>query len=122
MYKVTNLTLEENEVSITVEYLPQSNDTGFIAIVYSVDFPSDLHYQVVYRENKSSTVGKLADLVYKLAVFDLNDVVKPERKLVFPAVLPNTILNNTNTQYGTNEPSAGTVSMSILLCMYTCIM
>ncbi len=79
----------------------------------SSDSPSGLHYQVVYRENTSSTVGKLADLVYKLAVFDLNDVVKPERKLVFPAVLPNTILNNTNTQYDTNEPSAGTVSMSI---------
>ena len=119
MYKVTNLTMEENEVSITVDYLPQSNDTGFVAIVYSVDSPSDspsdLHYQVVYRENKSSTVGKLADRVYKLAVFDLNDVVKPERKLVFPAVLPNTTLNNTNTQYGTNELSAGTVSMCACL-------
>ena len=120
MYKVTDLTMEENEVSITVDYLPRSNETGFIAVVYSVDSPShspsDLHYQVVYRENTSSTVGKLADRVYKLAVFDLNDVVKPERKLVFPAVLPNTTLNNTNSQlqYGTNEPSAGTVSMSIL--------
>ncbi len=120
MYKVTDLTMEENEVSITVDYLPRSNETGFIAVVYSVDSPShspsDLHYQVVYRENKSSTVGKLADRVYKLAVFDLNDVVKPERKLVFPAVLPNTTLNNTQYGTGTTEPSAGTVSMCA--CMY----
>ncbi len=73
MYKLTKLTLENNEVSITVEHLPQSNDTGFVAIVYSVDFPSDLRYQVVSQKNTSSTVGNLADHVYKLAVFDLND-------------------------------------------------
>ncbi len=124
VYKVTDLTMEENEVSITVDYLPRSNETGFIAVVYAVDSPShspsDLHYQVVYRENTSSTVGKLADRVYKLAVFDLNDVVKPERKLVFPAVLPNTTLNNTNSQYGTNEPSAGKISMSILCIHVLC--
>ena len=114
MYKVTDLTVEENEVSITVDYLQQSTDTGFVAIVYSVDSDSsDLHYQVVYRENISSTVGKLVDRVYKLAVFDLNDVVQPERTLVFPAVLPNTILDN--TRYGITEPSAGNISVCITL-------
>ncbi|XP_064395205.1 uncharacterized protein LOC135342390 isoform X3 [Halichondria panicea] len=110
VYKVTNLNMEENEVSITVDYLPQSNDTGFVAIVYSVDTPYDLRYKVVYRDNTSSTVGNLADRVYKLAVFDLNDVTKPERKLVFPAVLPNTILDN--TRYGATEPSTGGEDMN----------
>ena len=111
VYKVTDLTMKENKVSITVDYLPQSTEKGFVAIVYSVDSPYDLHYQVVYGGNTSSTVGNLADRVYKLAVFDLNDVMTPERKLVFPAVVPNTILNN--TRYGTTESSAGTVSMSV---------
>ena len=97
--------MEENEVSITVNYLQKSNDTGFVAIVYSVDSPYDLHYQAVYRENTSSTVGNLADRVYKLAVFDLNDVMKPERKLIFPAVLPTKTLDN--TRYGTTERRAG---------------
>ncbi|XP_064381783.1 uncharacterized protein LOC135330762 isoform X2 [Halichondria panicea] len=105
VYKVTDLTMKENKVSITVDYLPQSTEKGFVAIVYSVDSPYDLHYQVVYGGNTSSTVGNLADRVYKLAVFDLNDVMTPERKLVFPAVVPNTILNN--TRYGTTESSAG---------------
>ncbi len=99
--------MEENKVSITVDYLQQSTDTGFVAIVYSVDSTYDLHYQVVYRENTSPTVDKLANRVYKLAVFDLNDVVKPKRKLVYPAVLPNTTLDN--TQYGINESIAGTL-------------
>ncbi len=117
VYKVTNLTMEENEVSITVEYLQQFNDTGFVAIVYSVNSSSDLHYyQVVSRENTSPTVGNLTDSVYKLAVFDLNDVIKPEKKLVFPAVLPNTTLDN--TQYGTNEPSAGNIVNTIIVCVY----
>ena len=105
MYKVTDLIIEENKFSIIVDYLSRSTDTGFVAIVYSVDSPSDLHYQVVYRENTSSTVGNLADRVYKLAVFDLNDVMKPERKLIFPAVLPTKTLDN--TRYGTTERRAG---------------
>ncbi|XP_064392910.1 uncharacterized protein LOC135340490 isoform X2 [Halichondria panicea] len=110
VYKVTNLIMEENEVSITVNYLQKSNDTGFVAIVYSVDSPYDLHYQAVYRENTSSTVGNLADRVYKLAVFDLNDVMKPERKLIFPAVLPTKTLDN--TRYGTTERRAGGEDMN----------
>ncbi len=124
MYKVTELTLEENELSITVDYLQQSTETGFVAIVYSVDSlsdsPSDLRYQVVYRENTSSTVGKLADRVYKLAVFDLNDVVKPKRKLLYPAVLPKTTLDN--TQYGINESIAGTVSIITIFFLYVCML
>lgn len=101
--------MEENEVSITVEYLPDSSDTGFFAIVYS---PSDILYRVVNRKNLASlsnaSVGSLANYIYKLAVFDLNDIMEPANDLVFPAVLSNKILNN--TQHGTKEPSAGTVS------------
>ncbi len=64
MYKVTDLTMNENEISITVDYLSLSNETGYVAIVYSVDSSSDVHYQVVYRENTSSTVGNLILIVF----------------------------------------------------------
>ena len=117
-FDVTNANVSANstdgKVKVSCGFIEGSEAAGVLIIAYSTSDPSDIHYQVIPRNNQQSIETVLSCLPGRMYNILLFVISKDGLPLSFPA----TQLFPTSVDHGT-ESNLDTKGCKLSLCMIT---